>query len=100
MGGPLRLADGSKQSQIRFVRVGGSRGMDGGRALLPANSIHEQKSQPLFAFFFRWALLERAIFFPDFFPGTFAATISYDCRINSSNSSHRTASNRSSITHL
>ena len=69
-----------QQAESNPLRACGWFAWDGwcGRALLPANSIHEQKSQPLFAFFFRWALLERAIFFPDFFPGTFAATIAYD----------------------
>src|SRR5271169_11815 len=84
-GGLLRLADGSKRSQIRNARVG--------RTPPSANSIHGQKSQTLLVFF-ECARLEELFFPLVFFPGAFAATISYDCRIRSSNSFHCTASSR------
>jgi hypothetical protein len=65
-----------------------------------ARQLHpEAKSHILFFVFFRQECFEGAFFLPSFF-GTRAATISYDCRIKSRNSFHRTASNRSSITHL
>jgi hypothetical protein len=71
---------------------------------LAANSIQKAEIQLFFLVFFLVlldALIFAEVFFlPDFFAGAFAATISYDCRINSFNSSVRSASNRSSITHL
>jgi hypothetical protein len=58
---------------------------------LAANSIQKAEIQLFFLVFFLVLLdgadLRRSFLLPDFFPGAFAATISYDCRINSFNSS-------------
>jgi hypothetical protein len=70
------------------------------RALLPANSIPKAKTQPLLFFLLGAPIFAEVFLFPNFFPDTFAATISYDSRINSFNSSVCRASSRSNITHL
>jgi hypothetical protein len=100
MSGLLRLADGGKQSQIR-ERVG-SGALDDPTTNVCADALVCQlylraRSQTLFVFFERF---EMPFLLSNFFPGAFAATISYDCPINSRNSLHGTASSRSSITHL
>src|SRR5580658_1879895 len=68
---------------------------------LAAKSIQKARSQ-LFIFLVLLGALSFAevVLLPDFCRGAFAATISYDCRIKSFNSSVRSASSRSSITHL
>jgi hypothetical protein len=77
-GGLLRLADGGKQSQITVARARRDRRATPAQPL-PANPVHEVKSQSTFVFF-RRALFERTRFFLAFFlsflPGVLAATIS------------------------
>src|ERR1700688_1524735 len=101
MGGLLRLADRGKRSQINQAReMGADHFVE--TLLAMSSSPPARRSQ---ATLYRLRLGRAAGFrltlvFPRRRFGAFAATISYDCRIRSSNSSHRTASSRSSITHL
>src|SRR6202041_1424478 len=89
----LRLADRSRRVKLQLC------GQHSGAA------VHEAEIQLFFFLVLLFALLGAPLFgepflLPDFFTGPFTATISYDCRINSFSSSLRSASSRSSITHL
>src|SRR5580658_586603 len=88
----LRLADRSRRVKLHL----------GEKTPAP---IHQAKIQLFFFFVLLFVLLGTSLFcelflLPDFFTGAFTATISYDCRINPFSSSLRSASNRSTITHL
>ena len=85
--GLLRLAERNGQSQIAETKLMIARSV--------VVRVHSQANlRPLRSYFF---LLAATHFLPF---GAFASTISYDCRIRSRSSSFRSASSRSSLTHL
>jgi hypothetical protein len=88
MGGLLRLADSDEQSQITQGAPEGT-----------PKSCLDLLLYFLFVFFLALEAGDGR-FWPLIFLGALAATISYDCRIESLSSFQLKASNRSSITHL